>query len=91
MEGSQLAWPHQHDPCMCVKARANGQEWSGLGWELIHVWQHVRGRVGAGELPKKPGLLLLSNSAEGSRTWELGWRQQDAAGSWLLEELYISG
>lgn len=39
MEGSELAWPHQHDPCMCqTKARSSGEEWSALGWELIHIW-----------------------------------------------------
>lgn len=56
--------------------------------------QHVRCGGGAGELDQqplkeKPGLLLLSNSAWDSGTW-VG-RRQDAAGSLLLGELYLSG
>lgn len=78
MEGSELAWPHQHDLGMCVREQSQGK-WTavvrtGLGahpplaaWEKEK--QHVRGRVA-----KKPGkpLLLLGNSAQDSRTWELG-------------------
>lgn len=73
MEGSELAWPHQHDLGMSVREQSQGK-WTAVvrtGLGALHLWllgkkkQHVRGRVA-----KKPGkpLLLLGNSAQDSRT-----------------------
>lgn len=76
MEGSELAW-HDPEPYMCVRPKPGKMDRSAQGWAgssptFGSTNSKQRGRVGAGELPEKPGLLLLSNSAQDSRTWELG-------------------